>query len=96
MMKTYWIKFGRFANDSSFVRADSQEHERFAENLGFERATRKDFVRRIAWENAENAAWGSGRAVGHVTAAAYTDPTHPDYQSASVAGLDAWFQSSPC
>jgi hypothetical protein len=54
----------QFANECIYVRTVTEAERAEAERRDYERITRADLVRHIAWMNAENTAWGSGRAVG--------------------------------
>ncbi len=65
MRKTYWHKHPRnFANECEMVYATTQEQMGALEKKGFERLSVTQVRRHIRWLNAENAAWGSGRAIG--------------------------------
>lgn len=78
-MATYWHKHSRgFANDCALYRADTTDQATRLDALGFTRLTREEARRHIRWLNAENAAWGSNRAVGDYSFRALADPTHEE------------------
>jgi len=66
--KTYHHDHPRgFANECHIIRCESTEEQALAEGDGYERISRRELARHISWVNRENAAWGSGRAFGHIS-----------------------------
>jgi hypothetical protein len=81
-MATYWHKHaGNFANLCDIVRLDDADNSARTrselEELGYERITRRATRAHVAWVNAENDAWGSGRAMDRIDLAAIVAP-HDD------------------
>lgn len=64
---TYWHLHPRgFANECEIVRCATPAEVAEAEAEGFERLTRADALRHIAWVNLENASMGSGSPFGRI------------------------------
>lgn len=89
-MATYWHKHSRgFANECSLLRAATPEEAHYLARDGYTRLTRTQAHAHVRWLNAENASWGSGRAVGDDDFAALIDPNHRDYLAHQAATLIA-------
>ncbi len=68
---TYWHRHPRgFSNECEPLRCETPADRRRAQQDGYERLTLAELRRHVRWLNAENAAWGSNRAVGRYHVAA--------------------------
>lgn len=82
MPARYYHKHPRnFANECDIVRTVTPAEHAKAEEQGYQRLNREEARRHIAWMNAENDAWGSGRAIGPYNFRAMTDHTHPEHDA---------------
>lgn len=63
--RQYWHIHPRgFANECYTYYAEQDHVSRALAHAGYERLTRRELVRHLAYVNAENDAWGSNRAFG--------------------------------
>ena len=69
-MATYHKRHPRgFANEVQFARAETPAEQAALAEAGYTRITVRELRAFVGWLNGENAAWGSGRAIGNYSAA---------------------------